>query len=992
MGDNGYSRRDFLKSITAVTLGTVGVGLTETPDLFAEGTTLKATLQGGKFTAGQQGTSELPDIRPFDQDWRFMRDDVPGAEMSSFDDSGWSILDLPHDWSIEDLPEKKTLPSLSITEGEWKFRKGDDAEWSGPSFDDRSWEKVNLPGYWNHYSDPSQSGSYGWFRKEIKIPGNLRGSDFLLNLGRIADTDEAFFNGVRIGGTGDFPPEYRYSYYTLTFVEVRVYRVPVHLVLKDHNVVAVKVYCHNEKGGIYASAPTPRAIGPFSPESPGGGSTGHTMGGVGWYRKEFKLSDADQNKRVSILFDGVYMNADTWINDHYLGNHPYGYTSYGYDLTPYLRSPGQPNVVSVRVDNTGRNSRWYSGSGIYRHVQLRVTDAVHFSRWGLYVTTPQVTDDQALVEIESTIKNDSSSKKILELESILYNQHGDRVGHANSTIAVGGNDEIKRTHLIKVDSPSLWSHDNPTLYNARVNLIMDGEKIDQMNTKVGIRSIEVDVTHGLRINGKPILLKGGCMHHCNGPLGSKAIDRAEERRVELMKKHGFNAIRTSHNPPSPAFLDACDRLGMFVMDEAFDCWDKGKMPMDYHLYFKQWWHSDIESMIKRDRNHPSVILWSIGNEIPDRVELSGLDIEKELVSLVHQLDPTRPVTEAINGVYHWSSTAAAYEMLDVGGYNYLWKQYLKDHEKYPGRVMVGTESFPNEALENWLQVEKYPWVIGDFVWTGMDYLGESGIGHSQITGKYTPPESFGMPWPWYDSYCGDIDICGFKKPQSYYRDVVWRRSKLEMAVHSPIPDGQKEELSKWGWPDEHQSWNWDVPAGEKLNVNVYSRYPKVRLELNGKIIGEKPVPDDKKLTASFEVPYEQGELRVSGIEGGRAVDSKILKTAGKPKAIRLTADRSRIRANRNDLSYVTVEIVDEHSQRVPNVELPIRFEVSGAGDIAAVGNGNPNDMNSFQSLECKTFKGRCLAILRPRSSKQGKVTLKAMAKGINEASITINME
>ncbi|HKI46753.1 MAG TPA: glycoside hydrolase family 2 TIM barrel-domain containing protein [Balneolales bacterium] len=992
MGDKRYSRKDFLKSITAVTLGTVGVGLAGTPALFAGETTREVTRRTGESVSLRQGSSGSPNIRPFDQDWRFVRDDVPGAELSSYDDAGWSILDLPHDWSIEDLSPKKALPSLSITEGEWKFRKGDNAEWSTPSFDDRSWERVNLPGYWNHYSDSDPSGSYGWYRKEIEVPGHLRGKDFLLNLGRIADTDEAFFNGMRIGGTGDFPPEYRYSYYSLTFVKARVYRVPAHLVRKDRNVVAVKVYCHNEKGGIYASAPTPRTIGPFSPESPGGGSTGHTMGGIGWYRKEFKLDKADQNKRVSILFDGVYMKADTWINDHYLGNHPYGYTSYGYDLTPYLTSPGQPNIVSIRVDNTGRNSRWYSGSGIYRHVQLRVTDAVHFSQWGLYVTTPQVTDDQALVEIESTIKNDSGITKILELESILYNQQGGRVGHGNSTIAIGGDEEIQKTHLIKVDSPLLWSPDNPNLYNVQVNLILDGEKIDQLNTTVGIRSIEVDATHGLRINGKPVLLKGGCMHHCNGPLGSKAIDRAEERRVELMKKHGFNAIRTSHNPPSPAFLDACDRIGMLVMDEAFDCWDKGKMPMDYHLYFKQWWRKDIESMIKRDRNHPSVILWSIGNEIPDRAELSGLDIEKELVSLVHRLDPTRPVTEAINGVYHWSSTAAAYDMLDVGGYNYLWKQYAKDHQKYPERVMVGTESFPLEAFENWQQVEKHPWVIGDFVWTGMDYLGESGIGHSQITGEHTPPESFGMPWPWFDSNCGDIDICGFKKPQSYYRDVVWGQSKLEMAVHSPIRrGGQKEELSKWGWPDEHQSWNWAGFEGKKLNVRVFTRCRSVRLELNGKVVARKEVSDETRLIAEFEVPYEAGDLRAIGIEDGKETVSKVLKTSGRAYAIRLTPDRTKIKNSRNDLSYVTAEIIDKKGNRVPDAGALVEFAVSG-GELAAVGNGNPSDMMSFHDGRCPVFRGRCLAIVRSVDSEKGRITLKSMAKGLKGASVTIETQ
>ncbi len=987
MRKDKYNRREFIKKAGKYSVVFLGSFFTIPQRILSRQVFDKAAIPDVPKTSSDR--LRKGNFRAFDDEWYFKRGDAAGAEQIDFDVSNWRKIDIPHDWSIEDLPKGKELPSLTVSDGEWKFKKGNNSGWKNPSFDDQSWKRVRLPDYWDLYSEQDQSGAYGWYRKEIEIPSDLHGRDFLLNIGRIADSDEAFFNGVRIGGTGDFPPKFRYSYYSLNFMKVRVYRVPARLIQKDRNVISVKVYCHNQKGGIYASAPTPRVTGPFSPESPGGGSTGHTMGGIGWYRKEFKLDEEDRDKRVSILFDGIYMNADAWINGHFLGNHPYGYASYEYNLTPYLRSPGQPNVISVRVDNTGRNSRWYSGSGIYRHVTLRVTEGVHFAQWGLYVTTPHITRGEALVEIESAVKNDSHDSKTLELESILYDPRGDEVGRTSSEIVINGNEEIKRTHLIKVKSPLLWAPDSPDLYHARVILIQKGNEIDQLETQAGIRSIKVDAVHGLTINGKPTVLKGGCMHHDNGPLGSKAIDRAEERRVELMKKHGYNAIRTSHNPPSPAFLDACDRLGMLVMDEAFDCWDKGKMPMDYHLYFRQWWRRDIESMIKRDRNHPSVILWSTGNEIPDRVEPAGLDIEKEMISLIRRLDSTRPVTEAINRVRHWSATAQAYRLLDVGGYNYLWEQYADDHKKYPERVMLGTESFPKDALENWRQVEEHPWVIGDFVWTGMDYLGESGLGHSVITGEHATPVSFGMPWPWYGSNCGDIDICGFKKPQSYYRDVVWRQSMLEMAVHSPIPAGEKERLSKWGWPDEHQSWTWPVSVGEKLNVNVYSRYPRVRLELNGKILGEKQVSDDTRLTASFQVPYEPGELRVSGIKDGEVAERKILKTVGNPKAIRLSADRSKIKADRNDLSFVTVEVIDAQGQRVPHAGRVIRFEAGGSGEIAAVGNGSPHDMRSFQAPQCKSFKGRCLVILRPTNTGQGSITLKATADGLEGASVTV---
>jgi beta-galactosidase len=487
------------------------------------------------------------------------------------------------------------------------------------------------------------------------------------------------------------------------------------------------------------------------------------------------------------------------------------------------------------------------------------------------------------------------------------------------------------------------------------------------------------------------------MHHDNGFLGSATIDRAEERRVELMKQNGFNAIRTSHNPPSAQFLNACDRLGVLVIDEAFDMWERPKNTEDYHLYFSTWWKKDLESMIYRDRNHPSVILWSIGNEINERADSLGFAIRKRLVAEVHKLDATRPVTEAICSFWDhqgqkWSTTEPSYADLDVGGYNYLDKQYEPDHKEFPERIMVGTESYPGEAYAYWQQVEKNAWVIGDFVWTAMDYLGETACGNSSIGTRKTMQVGL-KPWPWFNAFCGDIDLCGFKKPQSYYRDVVWNRSSIEMMVHAPIPEGMVETVSYWGWPDELPSWNWNVDEGKLMDVRVFSKSPVVRLELNGHLIAEQSINTQTGITANFKVPYKAGILKAVALENGKVVATKILKTTGIPAKIRLTADRKKITANRNDLSYIKIEITDNEGNLIPNANIPARLTVAGEGEIAGSGNACPTDMESFNAPVCRTYNGQALAILRPlANNKKGVITLKAEAEGLGTGTITIEVK
>ncbi len=773
--------------------------------------------------------------RSFDSDWRFLRADATGAETPAFDDAAWRLLDLPHDWSIEDLPS-----------------------------------------------------------------------------------------------TNGAPPS------------------------------------------------------PFDPaQSAGGASTGYVVGGIGWYRKHFTLPASDSGKSVTICFDGVYMNSDVWLNGQHLGNHPYGYTPFVYDLTPYLKPAGQENVLAVQVKNTGKNSRWYSGSGIYRHVWLTVTDPIHIPVWGVHVVTTNISRTTATVGVSTTVENGSGADVAIRLRTRLVGPDGKTARVEESEVQVPAGKQQEFTQDFSVRKPVLWSLNNPALYRAEVELVENHKILDQSGTTFGIRTIRFTATNGFELNGEVVKLKGGCMHHDNGPLGSATIDRAEERRVQLMKAYGFNAIRTSHNPPSPAFLDACDRCGVLVLDEAFDCWEEGKNPDDYGKYFDDWWQRDLDSMILRDRNHPCVILWSIGNEVPQRASERGYVIAKQLSDEVHRLDPTRPVTEAVCALWDgrpWSATATAFTFLDVGGYNYEWRQYVPDHAKFPSRIMVGTESYPREVFENWQAVLKNPWVIGDFVWTSWDYLGETGIGNAVGNSANR--------FPWFNAWCGDIDICGFEKPQHYYRAVVWGDAKINLAVHAPLPDGRAERVSGWGWPDERQCWTWPGSEGKPLDVTVYSSCQSVRLELDGKIIATQPV--NNKMVAKFKLPYQPGELRAIGLTNGKRVASASLRTAGEPKKIRLTADRSKIRADRNDLSYVTVEIVDRHGTVVPNAAIPVRFTVSGAGELAATGSPSPNDASSFHLPLHKTYEGRCLAILRPKGG-PGKITLKAEADGIKPATLVVKI-
>jgi beta-galactosidase len=760
-------------------------------------------------------------------------------------------------------------------------------------------------------------------------------------------------------------------------------------------------------------------IGPFSKKSICKMGTGNTVGGTAWYRKSFTIDRADKDKTAYIQFDGVYMNSDIWINAKHVGNHPYGYTSFWYDITPFLNPDGQPNIIAVQVKNEGFNARWYSGSGIYRHTWLTLVNPVHIVPWGVFITTPEVSEKKAEVDIVANVINSNKQDVHVTINVKLTDPTGAPAGTSSikTVLPAGKSTEFK--HLITVKNPALWSVENPTLCQARVEVLVNNKPSDNLTTSFGIRTIHFDTESGFTLNGKTVKLKGGCFHHDNGPLGAAAIDRAEERKIELLRKAGFNAIRCSHNPPSPFLLDACDRLGMLVIDEAFDTWEKSKLAMmtmmfspdksksvavdDYSKFFKEWWQKDVQSMVYRDRNHPSIIMWSIGNEIMEAADTSGLRIATNLSKEVRKFDPTRAVTEAhvdmgaaLGGKSTWEERASHIALLDVVGYNYAYAIYQEDHKKHPERIIFASEFMPPKSLENWQAVETLPYVIGNFSWTAMDYLGEAGTGVPRLV-NIAPSAAGSNPmaemmqffsmdsWPMFINFQGDLDIIGNPKVPYYYQHVVWREQTMAMFVHRPVPAGKKEIVSPWGFPDELKSWSWEGHQGEKMQVHVYTRSKLVKLELNGKPVGEQAVDDSKSITASFEVPYEPGTLIARCFDNGVETDSETIRTVGNPASIRLTADRSTIRADRNDLSYVMVEIVDADGKVVPYADnVLVNFEISGNGEIAGVGSGSPSDMSSFQKPYKKSWQGRCLAIVRPKGE-AGKIILTASAEGLKEA-------
>ncbi|NOU87607.1 DUF4982 domain-containing protein [Paenibacillus sp. LMG 31460] len=754
--------------------------------------------------------------------------------------------------------------------------------------------------------------------------------------------------------------------------------------------------------------------GSFDEKHPAGGDGAYLPTGIGWYRKTFLIPDDYRAKKVYIIFDGIYMNSDVWVNGHHLCRHINGYTGFICDLTPYLNN-SQSNTLAVRVDNSQQpNSRWYSGSGIYRHTWLLVADKLHIPNWGTFVTTPEISGQSATVAISTKVTNEHDEKRDVLLVTTIVDEHDAIVSQTNSRLYLEANGKAESNEQLYIQEPHLWTVDQPYLYKAYTQIQCNDHVIDTVETLFGIRSIRFDCDNGFFLNDVSLKLNGVCLHHDGGCVGASVPERVLQRRLDILKTMGCNAIRMSHNPPSPEMLDMCDRMGFLVMNEAFDEWtiskeknfthdDPGDTRFGYYQHFPSCAEDDLISMIHRDRNHPSIILWSVGNEIRDQMTEEGAETLKRLADICHREDPTRLVTSACDCIEAQpvATTESFLTALDVVGYNYIdrWGTrretlYADDRHRNPERIIIGSENAaiygargeyelnnPPSHLarrnyrSNMLQAEHlwkftrmHDYVAGDFMWTGIDYLGEA-------------------RWPDKNASFAPIDTCGFPKDAYYFYQSQWSQSDvLHLFPH----------------------WTWSGKEGTVIPVLCYTNCDSVELFVNGKSYGQKsyqfPYPGmsgnyghydplrlqtvTSDLHLSWDVIYEPGVLRAVGKRQGNIVSVKEIRTAGLPNRIELIPDREAITADGRDVVHVVVSIKDEDGNTVPDAESLVSFVIEGEGRLIGVDNGKPDSHESFKATERHAFHGLCMAIVQSSSS-SGEIRITAASSGIRPDTVSI---
>jgi beta-galactosidase len=706
--------------------------------------------------------------------------------------------------------------------------------------------------------------------------------------------------------------------------------------------------------------------GPYDNANPTSRGGGYLPAGIGWYRKSFTVNEADAKQKFFIEFDGIMANSDVWINGFHLGKRPYGYISFSYDLTGYLKfGNGESNILSVRADNVNQPaSRYYTGAGIYRHVRLVVTNPVHIEQWGVYISTSQVTDKKAVINLQAKIINESSSSNSIVLETSFLDPSGKIVKSVESKQLIPAGKSVTINQSLEVADPLLWDIDQPNLYKAITKIKSAKNTIDEQTNIFGIRISKFEAATGYWLNGKNIKIKGVCLHHDAGALGSAVPVRAWERRLELLKEVGVNAIRTAHNPVASEFLDLCDRMGFLVMDETFDTWTVAKPNGEkgYNQYFTQWWEKDTRDMILRDRNHPSIIIYSVGNEIRDNLnDSTGFKKYKDQQDLVHQLDPGRPVTMALfrpgSSKVYLNGFA---EKMDIVGQNYREKELVDAHLANPARIVIGTEN--GHGLTEWLILRDNPFMSGQFLWTGVDYLGEA-------------------LWPAISSRSGLFDRTGGWKPLSYQRQSWWADKPVVHIVRKDGNAGEGDWIANWTPVD--------VGTYDDARVQVYSNCDEVELFLNGKSLGAKVKPADDS-PRFWEITFEKGTLKAVAKNKGIEVASDELKTAGIPTRIFLTSDKSKITKNWDDVSYVTANVVDADGITCPNSDKLISFSVSESGLISAVDNGDSNSHEAYQASERHIFNGQCIAIIKAKTS-SGKIIVTASSPELISGSVTIEV-
>lgn len=734
--------------------------------------------------------------------------------------------------------------------------------------------------------------------------------------------------------------------------------------------------------------------GRFDEKNPAKPEGGGLPTGIGWYRKTFTLPAA-KDKRVYIEFDGVQQHSDVWVNGHLLGHRPNGYISFRYDLTPHLQPAGKANVLAVRVDNSAQpNSRWYTGSGIYRNVRLVTTNAVAVDHWGTFVTTPQVSATAATVAVQTQIRNAGGGSQKVNLETVVLDAQGKEMAR-QLTKGVNLTDSTTRVaQSINLSNPQLWSTTRPYLYRVQTTVLQGKKAIDSYETPLGVRTA-VFGPQGFLLNGQVLRIQGVNQHHDLGALGAAFNVRAAERQLEILRAMGCNAIRMSHNPPAPELLDLCDRMGFLVMDEAFDQWQKKKNSKDYHLDFPQWHRRDLEDMVLRDRNHPSVFIWSIGNEIREQFDSTGTRLAKELTGIVKRLDSTRPVTSALTEQEPDKNFISQAGVLDVLSFNYKHAEYPKLPQRFPGQIFLATETaaafetrghydlpsdsvrvwpldgktkfttgnpdFTASSYDNarpywgatheaaWGALKQNPHLTGTFVWSGFDYLGEP----------------LPYPWPAHSSYFGVIDLAGFPKDAYYLYQSEWTTQPvLHLLPH----------------------WNWR--PGQTVDVwAYYNQADEVELFLNGKSLGTKKKATND-LHVFWRVPYAPGTLQAVSRKAGQTVLTRTINTAGPAAKIELTTDRSKLQADGKDLSFLTVRVLDAAGNLVPDAANLVKFTVSGPGSVAGVDNGYQASLEPFKADSRKAYNGMCLAIIQT-TEKGGTITVQATAEGLAPATVTL---
>lgn len=745
----------------------------------------------------------------------------------------------------------------------------------------------------------------------------------------------------------------------------------------------------------YSIENVPGSNSPFSADSIDQFDTAYSVGGVGWYRKSFSLPADISTKVVWLEFDGIYMDSTVYVNGHKAGGQSYGYTAFQLDIGQYLHS-GKDNVIAVRVNNPHLNSRWYSGSGIYRQVYLHILEPSFFALHGTTISSPEVSVTQARVAVKTRLENRSTATRKMTLNITIEDAQGEAVSEYSELVPFSATQQAVVAQMV-ISKAHLWSAQQPYLYRMRMALSIEGKLIDQQVIPFGIRDIKLDAQKGLLVNGESVVLKGMNLHHDNYMLGAAAWPAAELRKIKRIKAAGYNAIRTAHNPPSRALLDAADSVGLYVIDEAFDAWNQAKWDHvnDYSSHFSQDWQRDLSNFVQRDINHPSVIMWSIGNEIPEQTTELGVKTAAKLMTKVKQLDPSRAVTIGANVSGEFADDLL--NQFDVVGYNYQPHNYITDKKRNPQRIMYGSETYSTEAFDYWQYVEQQPYVIGDFVWTGWDYLGEASIGWY----------GYGENWnglgdlPWTLAYSGELDAMGLKRPAGFYRDLLWQTGNTPLSLFvkspqpslTPVPDPSR--YLYWVQDDIHPSWTWPGQEGKDLHVVVYSDAFEVELSLNGQSLGRKKSGKINHYSATFTVPYQAGTLRAMTYDkAGTQLQQIALSTHSKAASVLLTAERTEIAADGNDLVYVLAQLQDDKGRPIYHwsEDKQLTFSLSGPGKIVGVGNAKPNEATDLQDKVHNTFGGKAMVVIQSKAGQAGSLMLTAVGGDISSNIAVINSQ